>query len=201
MFKPWIGSEFGKTGNSVNGNRVLILGESHYTENIDFIAKCDPEDTENVVNYLAIDTRYRFFTTLSKLITGVAHGQWSDDENRDFWQSVAFYNFIPVFLPKGGRPDNKTWISGAGPFNQVLAETKPDTIIVCGLELWWWVMNSLPGGTTDNDPNRGIGGIGTGIGVRIPHPTGSRGKSRYVYDTFRPTVANVIAGNIEVPRA
>ena len=136
MFKPWVGSEFGNTSNMIGGKRLLILGESHYTEKQEWVGRCDPEDTHNVVQYLAIDTRYRFFTTVSKLVTGVAHGEWSDEQNRGFWNSVAFYNFVPVFLSKGGRPSPEIWNAGRGPFVRVLDEMNPDVIIVCGLELW-----------------------------------------------------------------
>ena len=49
-------------------------------------------------------------------------------------------------------------------------------------------MNALPGGVQQNDPKRDVAKIENSTAIRIPHPTGARGKSKYVYETFRPAV-------------
>lgn len=188
MFEPWVGHEYGHNSNYIGGHKLLILGESHYTEKEEWIGRAEPQDTKEVVRYLAIENRYRFFTTLSKLVTGESREAWTDEANKKFWDSVAFYNFIPAYLPKGGRPETALWEAGTEPFRQVIDTIKPETVIVCGIGLWWWVMNSLPGGISANPPDRDTGSIGNGIGVRIAHPTGSRGKSRYTYEKYRPMV-------------
>lgn len=188
MFKPWIGRDYGARTNSVKGHKLLILGESHYTDKSEWVGRFDADDTSGVVQYWAIQNRYRFFTTLSRLVTGERRETWSDEENSRFWNSVAFYNFIPVYLPKGGRPNPAMWAAGTEPFRIVLEEIKPETVIVCGIGLWWWAMNSMPGGIAANPYNCDTSPIGSGIGVRIAHPTGSRGKSRYTYEKYRPIV-------------
>ena len=191
MFFPWVGSRFGDKDNFLKGERLLIVGESHYPgeENQYLAGKTYPEQTQETIQELAIDHPYRFFKVLSRLATGTPNEAWSAKQNSAFWHSIAFYNFVPVFLKRPadrGRPTKAEWELGKKPFIQVLDEIKPSVVIVCGLGLWWYVMDALPGGVAANSPRRDVAQIGTGRGLRIPHPTGSRGVGRYSYETSRP---------------
>lgn len=192
MFSPWVGNLYGKPESTLSGTRLMILGESHYTLNDQAVGRTDPDDTKRNVQEWAIENSYRFYTILSRLVTGTERSNWTFAENKHFWESVTFYNFIPVYLKKSGRPSAETWRSGYASLQHVLADVQPEIVIVCGLELWWYVMDAQPGGIAQNSANRDDGRVGTGTGVRIPHPTGSRGASRYTYERCRPLVEKVL---------
>lgn len=89
VFLPWIGSRYADDG--LDGVRILALGESH----------CGVEDdkhrgfTQFVVRRWGLEKRSKYFTIIAKYVLGLT----SDDylrmkDRREFWQSVAFYNYI-----------------------------------------------------------------------------------------------------------
>ncbi|MEG9504026.1 MAG: hypothetical protein MIN69_19565 [Methylorubrum extorquens] len=193
MFSPWIGTHYGKPDSILSGTRLMILGESHYTSNDDAVGRTDPEDTTRNVEDWAIEKGYKFYTKLSHLVTGIRREDWSFDENRRFWHSVVFYNYIPTYLKKSKRPNAKIWRSGIAPLQLVLEDVRPEVVLVCGLDLWWYAMKAQPGGVALNPPGGDTGAVGTGLGVRIPHPTGSRGVGGYTYERYRPLLEQALA--------
>lgn len=192
MFDPWIGKNYGNRHNSLSGFRLLLLGESHYTRNPEAVGVPNPSFTNEVVEELAIDSSYIFFKRLSHLSTGITRERWDDIENYEFWHSVAFYNFVPDMLAHKARPSNQQWAAGRAAFPQQLQRMQPDGVIVCGLALWWWVLDSLPGGVDAHPPAQGIAWSDTTQFIRIPHITGARGASAYSYAVSRPIVAAML---------
>lgn len=192
MFEPWIGTNYGNQQNCLSGFRLLLLGESHYTHDPSAVGIPNPNFTNDVVEELAIESSYLFFKRLSYLSTGMDRNVWSAEENYEFWHSVAFYNFVPDMLAHKARPSNEQWAAGRASFPQQLQKMQPDGVIVCGLTLWWWVMDSLPGGVDAHPPAQGIAWSGTTQFIRIPHITGARGASAYSYAVSRPIVAAML---------
>jgi hypothetical protein len=153
-FKPWIGKNYHTNG--LNGIKILFLGESHYGK-----AGNEKADTTiNVIKRLALgEQRYhRFFTTIAKfaLLKG-AKNKISKKERKEFWESVAFYNYVQEFVGDKSRirPTKEMWQSAKKPFCEILEELKPQLIVVLGKEL-----------------NKNLPRIPTGIEVcRVNHPS------------------------------
>ncbi len=113
-FKPWLGGRYCKEG--IGGIRLLILGEAHRIkpgeEHADF--------TKDVIGLLVREPRKmeprfrRFFTVTQRLVCG-GKGSLSDTERADFWERVAFYNYIqsnPGAAARS-RPTQEMWQGGA----------------------------------------------------------------------------------------
>jgi len=94
FFKPWIGSKYGKT-DSVFRHRVLILGDSHYIEDLDDFDGGKPCDfTRGVMlDYLDPNQNGRWKSTFTKFMNSfVLESKHTDISRVDLWDSVAFYN-------------------------------------------------------------------------------------------------------------
>ena len=131
-FEPWIGSKYWTKG--LDGKRVLILGESHYGEvGLEYAGL-----TIDVVREWGQKKRLRFFTVCQKLIQGPGKDDWvSDQQRRDFWEHVSFYNYVQSFPGPEPRyrPNAEMWAGGMEPFLFTLDELEPDVLIVLGYEL------------------------------------------------------------------
>jgi hypothetical protein len=135
-FDPWIGDRYQSEG--LNGLRLLILGESQYDTDEDQPRPGLPTEnaeTQKIVQRLAIDKNTSFFTKITKLVRGYRH-DFSSQEKADFWQRVAFYNFVQWWLPNTRiRPTPEMWQAAQAPFLQVLEELKPHLVLVLGIDL------------------------------------------------------------------
>lgn len=130
-FDPWIGSKYRSEG--LHGVRVLVLGESHYGE----AGKERSNFTTDVVRELGQTDRHRFFTNIQKVLLGMGPGWVSDEERANFWEHVAFYNYVQQFVGDTARvrPSNDLWDQGAAPFLMTLEELKPQVLVVLGVAL------------------------------------------------------------------
>ena len=154
MFVPWRGENY--ENNTLLGCRLLVLGESRYTDKATDIGTSPEDFTCDVVRYFPLGGRYnKFFSTIQSTILG-------HDEGRDwrkyadaFWNSVAFVNYVPVLVDgrsaaEGGnerRPQQSMFAAGAETFKKNLVALEPDAVVVCGLETWGWVAPQLDGFT------------------------------------------------------
>lgn len=131
-FDPWVGSKYWSDG--FNGVRVLILGESHYGEP----GTEKSVLTSEVVKEWAQQKRFRFFTVTQKLVSGLESNSWvSNEQRKEFWELVAFYNFIQTFPGSEPRyrPTQKMWSEAASPFLSTLEDLSPHVLVVLGYEL------------------------------------------------------------------
>ena len=131
-FKPWIGKRY--ENRELFGLRILLLGESHYGE--------PGEENENftidVVKYWGQKERLRFFTITAKFLLGKGTGEWlSDNERSDFWEKVAFYNYIQELVGNNSRirPTSEMWENAKASFLLLCDVLKPELIVVLGKEL------------------------------------------------------------------
>ena len=129
-FDPWIGSRYATDG--VGGVRLLILGESHYGT----AGAERPGFTADIVRQLGQQGRFRFFTTTQRLVAG-GRGWLPDAERAEFWERVAFYNYVQSFPgPRARfRPTPEMWAAAQEPFLRTLAEVGPQVLLVLGREL------------------------------------------------------------------
>lgn len=129
-FRPWVGPTFGAC--CVVPCRVLVLGESHYSENAE-----EPADFTHrlTAGYLAGTVRHRFWTTVARLALGRAA---TFAERASFWREVAFYNYVQEIVGPGSRvrPSPAAWEGARAPFERVLARLQPEAVLVLGKALW-----------------------------------------------------------------
>lgn len=134
-FDPWVGSNY--TRPNQIGGRLLILGESHHA-----VAPHQPRSLTIDVTRMYIEGNYtqktlngRFWTTIASTVTGFSH---SEIDRRSFWESVAFYNYIPEIVGEYSRirPKENLWSLGREPFLEVLEKLTPDWVLVLGSEMW-----------------------------------------------------------------
>jgi len=143
-FFPWIGSKYEE--GHFNGNRILILGESHYEE-----PDVTKWLTDDLISAIANgDITHRFFTIVAQLVSGDSVDALDKSK---FWSEVAFYNFVQVPLRDARvRPTWVEWLTGVEPFKDVVRFLQPDKIIALGKQVW------------DVMPNDGIEGDAVIIG-------------------------------------
>ena len=131
VFKPWIGKEyFSQTP------KILVLGESHYFEE----GESHPNSTIEIVRSCALregTKKLRFFSTVAMILSGQPYQWLSDEKAREFWNKVAFYNFVQSSVGTKARirPTEGMWLNSEIAFNSVLSEHQPDIIVVLGKEL------------------------------------------------------------------
>ena len=130
-FKPWIGDRYSDA--ELYGLKILLVGESHYGDEPDDYSK----STTDVVRWIGQDKRYGFFTKISNLLLNSGHEWLSDKERYDFWNKVAFYNYIQELAGKEARirPTQGMWKNAVKPFLEVCKELAPDLIVFFGKEL------------------------------------------------------------------
>ncbi|UZE49797.1 hypothetical protein ONR75_03085 [Rhodopseudomonas sp. P2A-2r] len=172
MFTPWVGADWGKENNAVGGRRILLLGESHYESGGALIGKdtcrwdigdlrrvCSGRENSAVLHEADADR--------------IGKKKWSmtRDEVRAIWDSVVFYNYVPVYVAEGPRvsPTNEMFEMGVEPFNRILERFKPEVIVVCGHRLWWPL---LKGQKFDGDPGAlDTFIIGDALAMKMKHPS------------------------------
>jgi len=133
-FRPWIGDKY-ETEGIAEGIQLFILGESHY-------GTPDPNDstfTRRVVaKYGQNDERHAFFTQTVKLVLGLTGDDYlSDEQQRQFWDRVAFYNYVQEYAGEtpNGTVTPEMWADAEKPFLTVLEQLDPDALLILGKEL------------------------------------------------------------------
>jgi len=141
MFMPWVGKNY---LNGFRGKKFLILGESYYCEDYSICGACYPSKKNDCNNYtIDIITRQlngdekvsSFYQKLSKLFINNIN-----DTNllNDFWNSIAYYNYIQSSVGDGARqrPTKEMWNDAYKPFTEVMSELNPDFLLILGSDLW-----------------------------------------------------------------
>ncbi|WP_263367688.1 hypothetical protein [Edaphobacter bradus] len=138
-FQPWIGDAFQE---GIRGQRILVLGESHYH-------RCDEDAACRNENDNARKTMHENMTR------GVVQW-WKDNahpsplsyrvpklfniEKSEFWTRVAFYNYLQSFAGPAARcrPSEEQWgdLTNAQGFQEILDQLNPNRILVLGKKLW-----------------------------------------------------------------
>ena len=134
-FDPWRGELYGLPNDLGLPSRLLILGESHYG---------GPEEYRRSLTREVIEDQWsghshRYFTIVQRAVLGPS----KEVNAKDFWQSVAFYNFIQRLVGEKpvNRPDQHVWKEAAAPFRKILNCLEPTHMIATGFDLW----DNLPG--------------------------------------------------------
>lgn len=134
FFLPWVGNHY---ASGINGQRLLVLGESHYSEDA---RNAYPRLTRDIVERVVGGERFPFFTRLGSVI------QTSTKTTTFSWQTVLFYNFIQQLVGAHARdrPTEAMWASGFEPLTTVLAEHRPSAVLVAGVGTWGGLSRYFP---------------------------------------------------------
>ena len=129
-FHPWVGEHYGR--DSRFGVRLLVLGESHYDDDLEF---SDSGFTQEVVREWGQEKRHRFFTVVAKVLLGTS--DWIEDDQRSMiWEHVAFYNFVQSVVPGTRTPPTlRQWCEAQEPFQTVLQFLEIEAVLVLGWRL------------------------------------------------------------------
>lgn len=131
-FHPWVGNLY-SARNRFNA-RVLILGEFHHGAR----QEMHVGTTVQAVEVLAKERRHPYFTTLAKFLLGMERESWiSDSDRAEIWDHVAFYNYVQETVGdyRDRRPTPAMWGAAAAPLLELLAQLKPQLLVVVGREL------------------------------------------------------------------
>ena len=105
---PWVGKNYDKTG-------VLIIAESHYGGDTEFEADGSDNTKEDFTRKAFVKRHaeegvdmWKMPNNLMRIICG---GGFSDEQRKEFWENVAFYNHVQRLMRKQGneRPRFPGW--------------------------------------------------------------------------------------------
>jgi hypothetical protein len=127
------------------GVKLLVLGESaHATE---YPVGATPESflVDTVRQFLDNDEKWRFYRILTCLLANTVARELTEKARRDVWASGAFFSFVPGIAAEFSRrrPPPKMFEDGKEPFLTFLRDKKPEAILVCGCDTWYWALKSV----------------------------------------------------------
>lgn len=136
---PWIGDKYG-TSTLFPGSRILILGESFY-------GKPQEDKPEEMTEWLTLKylnnefvkkRRRKFWLNTNNLFKNKRGGSIARNQAKEFWNSVAFSNYIRhAVLPKSrARVPDEFWEIAKEKFPALLDDIKPTFIAVMGFRVW-----------------------------------------------------------------
>jgi hypothetical protein len=173
-FAPWVGSQYAEGFCDL---RILLVCESHYGDK----EHERPTATPEIVKALALGEkhpratgklrRHPHFTKIMCAVKNVRNS-FSSAQKKEFWNSVAYYNFLQEFI-RGSRvpPPKDAWERGKSAFTEVLDVLAPD-LIVCFSARTGGLIQPLAGSVP--------------VAV-VNHPS-----SRFAYSRVNPVIAALI---------
>ena len=126
-------------GNRYDETRLLLLGESAYSWQDKNGIWHDPEPKlpkqlvdEQIKDFAAV----RFARCLSRGLAGEESP--NGEQLRSVWDRVAFTNYVNGTVGRGpeNRPTPEMWDAARRAFPSLLADLKPQRVIVFGKEMW-----------------------------------------------------------------
>ena len=143
-FHPWIGETFER---GLWGRRTLVLGQSHYQWKSN--VPVTPYLTQQCIEeQCSGEESVAHWTKIA--MTGIGHRP-TLDEKRQFWNSVAYANFIQESVghgPRLGQPRREMIETAKEPFIATLEVLRPDIVWVLGHGLWDWLPEEVSAGPT-----------------------------------------------------
>jgi hypothetical protein len=128
-FKPWISENYEK---NKSGQRILILGESHYGDS----KEIESNFTIDVIKDVIDGTKCRGYIYYTKL------GKLFNEKNREeIFENCAFSNLVQSLLTAPRVHPTKEQLDEIhNVFWAILKHTKPNKVIVTSLRAWqYWL--------------------------------------------------------------
>ena len=137
VFRPWKGAQYDQ---GIGGAKTLILGESHYHSCDDDPACAQVSNRHHRHQTATCDVVQYWKTHPHRSPVSYRVPAVFDMPKEEFWNRVAFYNFLQSFAGTGARmrPKREQWqsVQSHRAFQSVLDELLPDRILVLGKETW-----------------------------------------------------------------
>jgi hypothetical protein len=130
-FQPWVGTDY--VGSI---HRLLLIGEGHYLTQAEKHYDT-PSLTQEIIGRVRNGTQILpFYTRVASTVRGQDH--LGSDERAEFWDRVAFYNYIPMVAASRARrrPSPDMWASAIAPFCAVVTRLRPRYVLVLGKSVW-----------------------------------------------------------------
>ena len=132
-FLPWVGSKYNI---GWQGKRLMIMGESHYCASL---KDAVPSITHDIIaDLFDADSEHEAYkNTYTKFMRSLAGHPLSNEEKREAWNRVLFYNFVqePLTGPRKA-PTAEQFRGSDTAFFEVLETFRPDCIIAWGKRLY-----------------------------------------------------------------
>lgn len=172
FFRPWKGTNYGLR----QFGRLLILGESHHGTN-----PSREWTIEVIQEYLANDVSQPWFRALTNIGLAVAGDAYWEMGRSEFWNAVAFYNYVQEAAAPGPRqaPTSEMFARSEPAFFEAISVLKPTHILALGFRLWEQMppfeseCPRLAIGKTRSECGRyeDIEGSHRALAIRIQHPS------------------------------
>lgn len=185
---PWVGKLY-ETPCHLK-HKTLILGESNFTELEQFkpnlVTACVLNDISTDENVERDTTGFcRFSTKIRRIIFGC-------DESlgpNEFWQDVAFYNFVQSLVGDRARvrPTTEMWRDSVPAFVEIVSQLQPSRVLVLGKANWNNLRHHVQNVQVDQhvaDITIGSKTIRAGY---VNHPSSSLS-----YETWRPVAQRLL---------
>ncbi|MFA6164850.1 MAG: hypothetical protein WC685_15645 [Methylobacter sp.] len=129
--RPHIGAKYENP--DIFPYKTLILGESNYADPEQFGLNIVKDCIEDDLN--GRDSNFQRFSTKTRR---VIFGRDTKIEPEEFWENVAFYNFVQFLVGNQSkvRPTPEMWSNSVPAFKEVIFEIKPERILVLGSDNW-----------------------------------------------------------------
>lgn len=157
FFKPWVGKNY-ETG-GIFGKKILVLGESHYCSvycnkcGLKYTQECDQVNTVGVVQTIINGDTDRWTGTFRKFERSLVNKKTTSERSKEIWDSVAFFNFLQVAMPKTRKGGTKEdYAEGRKAFLEVIEALQPDLIIVWGVTRLYANLPGKEDGWIDGEP-------------------------------------------------
>lgn len=161
---PWVGKHFGKR----NKPKLLIVGESHYVkasgnetiESVKAREELNKNFTREIIWECPVSEAWKNRTLDNIPRVFVGNGNYN---RLDFWQDVAFYNFVQrmvLYVDPPERPSDPDFCIGWDVFNEIIGIIKPDFCVFLGSQArntFWSSMNRIGAEFTDQKRSEQIG--------------------------------------------
>ena len=135
-FYPWVGPAY--EAGAIDGLRILVLGESHYT--YDGLTEANERTlTRRVIEEEFEGKRkHRFISAVTTVLFGRDAAR-DREQFRERWNQLAYYNFVQELAGSGSnhrRPSEAAWAQSVAPFRWLLLQLQPDMVLGCGRTLY-----------------------------------------------------------------
>lgn len=204
-FKPWVGKNYEQ---GINGNKVLVLGESHYCAPVEKRhcagQVCNQNNVKDCSNFTigVIDSfvhKYsgeRYEQTFLCFERQITNKELSQEEREEFWNSLIFYNYLQYALDGPKQEPSPTqwkmWAQSEEAFAELLQKYMPDKIIVWGKRLfealpeWDSTLETIVTEDDQQAPARKYHFQGKTISaLQVYHPAMSNGKARGWHEFYK----------------
>lgn len=170
-FRPWVGERYHSEG------RVLVVGESHHgpARHND-----DPHFTSSGIRAVISGSwsKLRYFKNLQRVFA--AHLNLDETCKAQFWNGVAFYNYVQEMISRPGiAPSRRALNEAAAPFRHVVEELQPHCILFACKRLFHEVTNHYEIGAPLHK------GADKRATLAIPHATGTAVATYILHPTYR----------------